>query len=55
MKSFHSYGNQERSENFGFKSSLTLPQNEYLTPFKNDLYMVCNTIFETVQNNFQKV
>ena len=54
MEKIHSGCNKERSENFGFKSSLTPSQNMYLTPFKNDLYMVCNIEFKTGQNEFQK-
>ena len=42
-------------ENFCFKSNITLPQNEHLTPFENDLYdMVRNLEFKTGQRDFQK-
>lgn len=41
---------------FGYMSNLTRLQNEYLTPFENNLYdMVCNIEFKTGQNGFQKI
>ena len=41
---------------FGSMSNLTHLQNEYLTPFENNLYdMVCNIEFKTGQNGFQKI
>ena len=41
--------------NFGFKSYLTLPQHELLSPFESDLYdMVRSINFKPVKNDFQK-
>ena len=42
------------STNFGFKSNVTPPQNEKLTPVENGLYdMVRSIEFKSVRNNFQ--
>ena len=41
-------------DNFGFKTSATPPQNEYLNVFENDLYeMIRNIEFINVRNKFQ--
>ena len=46
---------QEGSENFGFNSNFTPPQNECLALFENDLYeLVRNIQFKTGQNGMQK-
>ena len=46
--------NSNNSTNFGFKSNVTPPQNEKLTPFENGLYdMVRSIEFKSVRNNFQ--
>ena len=41
-------------DNFGFKTSATPPQNEYLNAFENDMYeMIRNIEFINVRNEFQ--
>ena len=46
--------NSNNSTNFGFKSNVTPPQNEKLTPFENGLYDMMRSIeFKSVRNNFQ--
>ena len=47
-------GNSNNSTNFGFKSNVTPPQNDRLTPFENGLNdMVRSIEFKSVRNNFQ--
>ena len=44
-----------QSDNFGFKTSATPQQNEYLNAFENDMYeMIRNTEFISVRNEFQE-
>ena len=41
------------SQNFGFKSNLSPPQNKHLTAFENDLYGMIRTIeFKPVNSPF---
>ena len=47
-------GDNRRFTNFGFKTSTTLPQNEYLNAFENDMYKTIRKIeFIKVRNDFQ--
>lgn len=44
----------DKSENFGFKTSNTPPQNSDLTDFENDIYkLIGNIEFKNVNNSFQ--
>ena len=46
--------NSNNSRNFGFKSNVTPPQNEKLTPFENRFYVMArSTELKSVRNNFQ--
>ena len=46
--------NSRQYDNFGFKTSATPPQKEYLNAFENDMYeMIRNIEFINVRNEFQ--
>ena len=51
---YNGQNNSRQFDNFGFKTSVTPPQNEYLNAFENDMYeMIRNIEFINVRNRFQ--